>query len=203
MTNPGDYTIDTNIFFTDASFDEVYPPGIRRLSKWHWTPLEIVKRAASFLGETPGSCVLDIGSGVGKFCLNAGHYFRDSHFFGVEQRESLVDIAKQTQQFLGIHNVTFINANFTQLNFSEFDHFYFYNSFYENLASKQNRIDDGIDYSESLYHYYTGFLYKILETRPPGTRLVTYQSLFEKIPPGYQIVERDLAAMFNCWIKTE
>ncbi|BAV07054.1 Methyltransferase domain-containing protein [Filimonas lacunae] len=194
---------DTSVFSTDVSFDDVYPREIRRLSKSHWTSVEVAKKAASFLAEIPGSCVLDIGSGVGKFCLNAGHYYRDSHFFGVEQRSSLVEIAKETQQLLGIQNVTFINANFTQLDFSEFDHFYFFNSFYENLTGEQDWIDDYIDHSESLYNYYTGYLYKMLETRPPGTRLVTYQSLFEEIPSGYQVVENDLAILYNCWIKTE
>ena len=38
------------------------------------------------------------------------------------------------------------HGNFTQLDFKNFDHFYFYNAFYENLAGT-DKIDDSIDYS--------------------------------------------------------
>jgi SAM-dependent methyltransferase len=189
-------------FSTNTNFDELYPPTIRSLSRLHWTPVEIAQKAGRFLAAAPGARILDIGSGVGKFCLNAGYNHPDCDFYGVEQRKSLITIANQAQQQLGITNATFIHANFTQLDYSRFDHFYYYNSFYENLIDESLYIDNNIDHSESLYDYYSDYLYKILGQRPPGTRLVTYQSSFERIPAAYQLVESDVDMLFNCWIKS-
>lgn len=195
-------TTTANIFLTNKQFDQLYPPPIRRLSNLHWTPIEIARKAASFLAATPGANILDIGAGVGKFCLNAGHYARDCNFFGVEQRKNLVAIANQVQRQLGITNASFIHGNFTQLDFSAFDHFYFYNPFYENLVDESLHIDDSIAHSESLYEYYAGYLYTLLDTRPPGTRLATYQSSHTRIPASYQLVSSDIDTLFSCWIKT-
>lgn len=188
-------------FLTNNNFDELYPPAIRSLSRLHWTPVEVAQKAGRFLAVTPGAKILDIGSGVGKFCLNAGYHHPDCEFYGVEQRKSLITVANQVQQQLGITNTTFIHANFTQLDYAGFDHFYYYNSFYENLIDESLYIDNNIDHSESLYDYYTEYLYKILEKRPAGTRLVTFQSSYERIPAGYRLVESDVDLLFNCWIK--
>ncbi len=197
-----DPLVITGGYVKDTDFDRLYPEHIRRLSKQHWSPVEIAIKAASFLAAEPGTNVLDIGSGVGKFCLAAGCYFGNNHFVGVEQRGSLVKTAREAQHTLGIENVSFIHGNFTQLDFAQFDHFYFYNAFYENLMDELQRIDDDIVCSEGLYNYYTGYLYKLLEAKPVGTRLVTYHSLFDEIPYGYVSVENDASGLFNCWIKT-
>ncbi|WP_343674742.1 methyltransferase domain-containing protein [Chitinophaga sp.] len=194
-------TTKEEFFSTNKNFDQLYPPPIRRLSNLHWTPIEVAQKAAHFLAATPGASILDIGSGVGKFCLNAGYYSAECNFFGVEQRSSLVAIANQVQQQLGITNASFIHGNFTQLDFSAFDHFYFYNPFYENLVDESLHIDDSIAHSESLYDYYATNLYTLLATRPPGTRLATYQSSHTRIPSSYQLVSTDVDTLFSCWIK--
>ncbi len=196
-----DKTTLKEVFSNNNNFDELYPDNIRSLSRLHWTSIEIAKRAGRFLAATPGAKILDIGSGVGKFCLSAGYHHPDCNFYGVEQRGSLVGIANQVQQQLSIANVTFIHANFTQLDYSGFDHFYYYNSFYENLIDESLYIDNNIDHSESLYYYYNDYLYRVLKQRPQGTRLVTYQSSYERIPAAYRLVESDVDMLFNCWIK--
>ena len=56
---------------TDKHFNQLYPIAVQVMSERHWTPLHIAMQAASFLGERAGSKILDIGSGVGKFCLAA------------------------------------------------------------------------------------------------------------------------------------
>ena len=62
-----------------------------------------------------------------------------------------------------------MNGNFTQVDFRKFDHFYFYNAFYENIAGT-DKIDNSIDYSGELYNYYNRYLFKQLEQKPAGTR---------------------------------
>lgn len=187
------------IFINDLVFDVIYPEHIQCLSRKHWTSLEIAKIAGDFLAQ-PGSTVLDIGSGVGKFCLLAGHHHPDTLFYGVEQRLDLVHLAEKAQQEIALPNVQFIHANITQINFKEFDHFYYYNSFYENI-DQLNRIDDTIETSIDLYLYYIQYLYVVLQEKPIGTRLVTYQSLEHEIPPGYRVMGTAKGKLVKMWIK--
>jgi hypothetical protein len=123
----------------------------------------------------------------------------DAHFVGVEQRKYLIDHALKAKRSLGIHNVTFINANFTQLNLREFDHFYFFNSFEENIEYS-DKIDDSIGYSSSLYQYYTRYLYVGLHRMPKGTKIATYH-YFGEMPKDYDLVESYANGDLNCWIK--
>ena len=133
-------------FDSDRDFDLLYPLHIQTLARRHWTPLPVAKRAAAYLAMEENARILDIGSGAGKFCLAAAHYKPNALFFGIEQRNSLITHAERVKEKLGLENAFFIFGNFTQLDFRQYDHFYFYNSFYENLACT-DKIDDSIDYS--------------------------------------------------------
>lgn len=191
--------LNASLFSNDSSFDWMYPDHFQLLSLKHWTPLAAARSAAEFLAE-PGARVLDIGSGIGKFCLAAGYNFPDTFFYGVEQRHELIYYAEEAKGYTGLSNVNFIYANITQINFKEFDHFYFYNSFYENIDA-ENQIDDTIEISESLYNYYTNYLQNVLNEKPPGTRLVTFHISGEEIPEGYQLVDSSYGTLLKMWIK--
>jgi SAM-dependent methyltransferase len=184
----------------DDSFDELFSPRIRKLSKVHWTPLSVVKRAASFLAPNPGSKVIDIGSGVGKFCVAAAYYCPDSEFHGIEQRMSLHTAAEYSKEVSGLNNVHFIYGDFTELSLDGYTGIYFYNSFAENLYTF-GRIDNTIQHSPSLYNYYANYLYKILEEKPVGTRLTTYHVSENEIPICYNLVETDFDQHLKMWIK--
>src|SRR4051812_20257231 len=88
--------LNTSLFSSDAAFDWMYPECFQVLSLKHWTPLAIARKAAGFLAE-PGTRVLDIGSGIGKFCLAAAHHFPETFFYGVEQRHELVYHAEEAK----------------------------------------------------------------------------------------------------------
>jgi len=170
------------------------------LANRHWTPLYIAQKVARFLVPHEGVKVLDIGSGVGKFCLAGAYYKPFAHFFGVEQRRDLVMHAETARNTLGLQNVHFIHSNLTQLNFKQYDHFYFYNSFYENLLNT-DKIDEKITLSNELYIHYSSFLYKKLEEMSIGTRVATFHTQEDKIPPGYHLEEEDAGKLLKCWIK--
>ena len=186
------------LFKNDAEFDWLYPEHVQLMSVKQWTPLSIARKAARFLAQ-PGAKILDIGSGIGKFCLAAGYYFPETLFCGVEQRYELVLLAEEAKNYSKLSNVNFIYANITQINFKEFDHFYFFNSFYENI-DPANRIDDAIETSYSLYTYYSHYLLSVLKEKPEGTRLVTYHSLEDEIPSGYKLVGTSNDTL-KMWIK--
>lgn len=199
--NNSSFEISLNYFESDRQFDNLYSKPIQHLSGKHWTPVEVATLASAFLAEQAGSRILDIGSGIGKFCLVGAQQFPGAHFYGVEQRSRLIQFAEQAKRRIGVENATFIHGNFTQLDFTRFDHFYFYNSFYENLVDEEFHIDDSTDHSLSLYEYYTHYLFRILDERPRGTRLATYHSFREIVPPGYRLAENIDHTLLRCWIK--
>ena len=113
-----------NWFETDEKFNQMYPPFIRELASMHWTPLKITRRVIQFLASGGYTKILDIGSGVGKFCLAAARCRPYAQIYGIEQRENLVEYANQAKNMLGFSNVSFHCGNFTQLNLKLYDHFY-------------------------------------------------------------------------------
>ncbi len=187
-------------FLSDDQLHYVYPESIKLLARRHWTPLRITQMVVQFLTPSKGARVLDIGSGVGKFCLAGAYYKPAASFFGVEQRKDLTDHAEFARTMLGLKNAYFINTNFTQLDFKQYDHFYFYNSFYENLVDTE-KIDESISYSGELYNLYNRFLYKKLDEMRPGTRLATFHCLEDKIPASYYLVESKVDCLLKFWLK--
>src|SRR5690606_37337144 len=172
--------LQLNIDIEYRLFNTLYPSRIKKLSKRHWTPVEVAKLAADYLAERPGKKVLDIGSGAGKFCL-IGAASTKGLFYGVEQRESLVKLSQKIARTHHVHNVEFIHSNITQIYFSAYDAFYFYNSFYENIECLL-AIDTTIHLEEKLYFKYSEYVKDQLKKTPIGTRLVTYWSVYtEKI----------------------
>ena len=187
-------------FHSDQQFNQIYPDPIQLLAQRHWTPLVVARKAATFLSVENNARILDIGSGVGKFCLAAAYYKPKAIYTGVEQRKNLVGYANTAKEILGLTNVSFINGNFTQIDFKNYDHFYFYNAFYENLVGT-NKIDDDIDYSGELYNYYNRYLYKQLEQKPAGTRLAAFHCLEDDLPHGYHLVGVEMDSRLKFWIK--
>ena len=187
-------------FSTDTQLHHVYPGEIQLLAARHWTPLSITQKVVQFLATHKGVKVLDIGSGAGKFCLAAGYYKPHASFFGVEQRKDLVSHAETARKILGLQNVHFMHCNLTELDFKQYDHFYFFNSFYENLMDT-DKIDDKIACTPELYNYYNSKLYEKLEEMPAGTRLATFHSLEDHIPRSYQLAEAPIGNLLKFWIK--
>lgn len=187
-------------FSSDEQFNQLYPLSMQALARRHWTPLGVARKVAGFLAAENNVRILDIGSGIGKFCLSAAYYKPKAFYYGVEQRKSLIRQSEAARELLHILNVSFIHGNFTQLDFKNFDHFYFYNAFYENLAGT-DKIDNSIDYSVELYNYYNHYLFKQLEQKPGGTRLATFYSLEDEIPQSYHLVGSEFNNMLKFWIK--
>lgn len=195
-----DEMISYRSFSSDEAFNALYPEPVRMVAGKHWTPMEVAIKAAEFLNTHTGAKILDIGSGAGKFCLIAAKRFPRIFFTGIEQRKNLVELSNNLKSKAGLLNVDFIHDNLEYFDISRFDHFYFYNSFYENLPGTQ-KIDLNVKYSEKLYDFYNLVLYKKLDRMPQGTRLVTYHSLGSEVPPGFEVVSTDYADFLKFWIK--
>jgi SAM-dependent methyltransferase len=186
---------------TDAEFDDIYPKDIRPLSKRHFSPVAIAKMAAEYLADTPNTKVLDIGSGVGKFCM-IGAACTEGVFTGVEQRENLYDLAVSLAQKYDLPNAHFIHGNILSINFKDYDAFYFFNAFFENILVDDS-IDDTVELDKDLFFLYSLYLKRQLSKLPIGTKLATYYACSEEIPPSYTVVSTQLEGRFKLWEKTE
>jgi len=189
----------SNIHVKDDVFNEIYPPHIKELAQRHWTPVDVARMAAEYLAESPNCKVLDIGAGAGKFCL-VGAACTEGMFYGVEQRESLTKISTKIARNNGINNVEFIHSNIDRIEFSDFDSFYFYNSFYENIDTSCP-IDKNVHFEEDLFHTYSNYVRDQLDRTPIGTRVVTYWSNWEEIPKSFDLKHSAYNGLLNFWWK--
>ena len=188
-----------NLLLTDEEFNSIYPERIRELDNKHWTPLAVAKEAAQFLVNRPGVKVLDIGSGVGKFCI-VGSSVTDGYFTGVEYRKDLFELSNELKQQHDLKNVDFVHANITTINFKDYNAFYFFNSFIENM-SETEVMDDAVPVGAHLYARYNQYLREQFATMPIGTRLATYWGNSEEVPRGYMNVGSAFEGELKMWEK--
>jgi predicted RNA methylase len=184
----------------DRVFDEVYPLAVRRASHVHWTPIEAATRAARLLGGGPGTRLLDIGSGVGKFCIVAAAS-TEARVIGIEQRGHLVDVAERAAARLGV-DVAFVRGTFDSCDPRDIDGVYLFNPFAENLCSADDRIDATVELSEARYAQDVAATEDFLRAARTGTRVVTYCGWGGDMPPDYVRVLRErCAGTLELWIK--
>ena len=183
----------------DEEFDKVYPPRIRKLSALHWTPVHVAAAAAKLLVTTPGTRVLDVGCGPGKFCLVAASLTRGS-FTGVEQRKDLVTAARAAARRLRRDDIEIIHGNLLDLSFAQYDAFYLYNPFEENMA-RGHKIDDVVTLSPLLFKRYNSYVARELGARPVGTRVVTYAGYADEIPACYDCESALFDDELKLWVK--
>jgi SAM-dependent methyltransferase len=192
--------LKSNIPVNDNKFDSIYPQKLRRTSEFHFTPIQVAKISAQFLVSKPGTKVLDIGSGAGKFCM-IGSICTDGYFVGIEQRKSLHMLSNRISKTYHLENIEFIHSNITEVDFKQFDAFYFYNSFYENI-NPLGKIDSAVDLNRKLYTDYSVYVRNQLDDMPIGTRLVTYFSYLKEIPDSYTLRSKKYDDKLKMWEKT-
>jgi SAM-dependent methyltransferase len=188
-----------SIDITDRDFDAIYPENIRRIASRHWSPVAVSKSASEFLVRRPGTRVLDIGSGAGKFCM-VGAATTRGHFTGVEQRPGLVKLATNLCSRYDLPNAKFIHANMTSIDFRNYDAFYFFNSFYENI-NVHHRIDDSVALDVQTYEAHSMNMVQQLSRLPLGVRLATYSSPQSAIPGSFQLVDSLFYGSLDLWEK--
>lgn len=186
----------------DRLFDEMYPPDIQRLSAMHWTPVEAGVRAARLLAEHAGARLLDVGSGVGKFCIVAAASLPGAKVFGVERRGRLVDIAKSAARTIGV-DVAFEPGTIADRDPEAFDGAYLFNPFAENVCSAADRIDSAVALGVGRYLRDLAETQDFLERMRIGARVVTYCGFGGDISPTHERVlsERCGGGTLDLWVK--
>lgn len=186
---------------TDQDFDDLYPSDIRRVSSRFWTPLDVARRAAELLVNTTSSHVLDVGSGVGKFCI-VGQLHTRARFTGVEHRGHLVSIAREASARVRASRTTFSHATIETVAWERFDGFYFFNPFAENLFGGSGRLDDTVELTIERLRHNLQAVFDGLSRARHGARLATYYGIGMTPPPRFRFVGREGAGsdMLDLWV---
>ncbi len=188
-----------NYLSSDEVFDSQFPVYVQQLSRIHWTPLNVASTAAKFLAPDPQSRIIDIGAGVGKFCI-AGSCYSKGAFTGIEQRKNFVTAGNKVIKTLGIERAQLIHGNFTELDLTSFTGIYFYNSFHENLVFS-DALDNKVEVSTELFEQYSAHLLTQLNAMPIGTRLATFWLSITEIPGCYKLQESHFNNLLKLWVK--
>jgi cyclopropane fatty-acyl-phospholipid synthase-like methyltransferase len=188
-----------NIPISDKDFDRIYPETLRGLSNRHFTEVEVAIKAAQFLVTKPKQKILDIGSGVGKFCFVAGSY-TDAQYTGVDYRKNFVQLCDHLTMKHGFKNVNFIHSDIKDIDFENYDNFYFFNSFLEHKDATA-QIDETVSVNIENFKKYFEFLFKQFETLPNGARIVTYHANSIQIPSSYKLLGSHFDGLLKCWEK--
>jgi SAM-dependent methyltransferase len=185
----------------DAVFDRVYPPAIREASSAFWTPVRIALHAAELLTQGGARRVLDVGSGVGKFCL-IGAAATNAQFVGVEHRVALVDVARRTAKTLGVRSALFVHGTIERfdVDVTRFDGLYLFNPFEEHLWPPEARLDDTVEAGPHRFYRDVATALEMLDCARADTRVVTYHGLGAPMPSGWQLSVKD--GHLELWIKS-
>ncbi|MEN2283087.1 class I SAM-dependent methyltransferase [Algoriphagus sp. SE2] len=184
---------------SEGQIESLYPIKIRKLSNTHWTPADIAKKAIEFLTEGGRKSVLDLGSGSGKFCIIASAS-SDAEIVGVEQRENLVHLSRKIANILQLENVRFIHADLLNVNFNDYDSFYFFNVF-EELINSKDKLDKSQVLDENTREQNIQVIKLKFHEKCIGTRIVTYCGENEEIPNSFRLLKSENKGNLKFWEK--
>jgi len=188
----------------DRAFDRFLPDDLRIRSALHWTPQEVAVRAATWIDDLGIGTVVDIGSGVGKFCIAAAFSGKAS-YVGIEQRGRLVEESRRLVEHFGLEaRVRIVHGTLGSTYLPSAEAYYMYNPFGENLFGVESRIDSDVELSEERYRRDVETAERTLAGMPLGTFLITYNGFGGQVPPTFRRVrvDRDLPNVLVMWEKS-
>ncbi len=182
---------DFSALRTDREFDLIFPKDARKFSRMHWTPLAAAEQAAAWLAPTPGSKVLDVGSGSGKVCL-IGALRTQGHFVGVEREEELFRIAQDVAREHKIPRVRFLCVDALKHDWDRYDAVYLFNPFANHVADEAEFI-----------RVIAAVTAKLAGLKA-GTRVVTFHGFGGTMPDGFVTREAEVIGpgVLQLWEKT-
>jgi len=183
----------------DADWDRIYPAKCIELSSLHWSPAAVARRAAELLSRGTETRVLDVGAGVGKFCTIAA-LTTPGLFVGVERCGELVDIARATAARAQASRTRFIHANADDIDWANFNGFYFFNPFAQILWPDLRMIGPGISQPDE-YRRLLSYTRGSLMASRPGTRVVTYFGFGGEMPSCFRLTLKQPYGndFVECW----
>ncbi len=151
----------------------------------HWTPAPVAIRVADLLAPAAPARILDVGAGVGKLC-SVGALSLGGTWFGVEQHEGLVTVARRVALGLGVDRRTvFFHGDAFELDWNQFDALYMYNPF-ELPLFPQVADPTAVDLRQQIAR-----VEQKLAHLPSGTRVLTLEGFGGTMPSTFRLVYRE------------
>lgn len=169
----------------DSAFDSCLPGDLQAVSSQHWTPLDVIRQVSSWIEQLRMRTIVDVGSGAGKFCVAAA-LCSGARFVGFEQRQRLVDAARQlADSFAVAGQVTFECGAVGLRALPPADAYYLFNPFGENLLSNAELIDKDVELTLGRYRHDVEVTRQFLAEVPPGTYAITYNGYGAPLPSSF------------------
>jgi len=198
--------IERNDLLQDSIFDYLLPQEAFDASAVHWTPFTVVYEVLKLLHPSENTRLLDVGSGCGKFCIAAA-LLGPGHYTGVELRPWLHELSLEVKKDLGVERAEFILGDMKNLDWAQYNCFYFYNPFHEQIldenTSDRKPIDRSLEFHVDNYLVYRRVVREKLEVCPSGTRVVTYHGMGGYFPNDYALIDTKTVGSgeVKLWIK--
>ncbi len=170
----------------DEAFDRLLPAWARALSTEHFTPVAVARRAVALLDLEAGDVVLDVGAGIGKFCL-VGALCSPARFVGVEQRPTLVDAAQAIAAKLACR-ASFVSGDALALDWSAYNGVYLFNPYSEAIFDHRHVLPGAVPRSAARHTREVEETCRKLHTLKPGARVATYHGYGGPMPARFRRV---------------
>jgi len=147
---------------------------------------------------------VDIGSGVGKFCI-ATALSCGCRCVGVEQRPGLVGVARELARRFGVEDrAEFVCGVFGKDSLPVADAYYLYNPFCENLYGRGAHLEEDVELGRERHAREVEATRRLLAHAKVGTYAVTYNGFGGSLPEGYAElhVDRELPSVLRIARKT-
>ncbi len=187
----------------DDAIDSWLSEPYRRVSRRFWTPVIVARTAALWMEEVSAARILDVGAGVGKFCVVAA-LASDLHVTGIEQRHRLAVEASSLARRFGVsHRCRVLSGTLSRIDLAAFDGVYAFNPFAENVYPHHERLDETVELSSRRLREDLGIVENGLERMAVGGALVTYHGFGGEIPDTFELVRDEPigTAELRLWVK--
>ncbi len=183
----------------DEDWDLAYPPNYAELSSVNWSPVSVARRAAILLSTGPATRILDVGAGVGKFCMVAA-LTAPGIFVGVERIGEMVAVARATAQRALASTVRFLHGRIEDVDWTTFDGFYLFNPFVEWWCSDARSIDPTATAAAECRKLVSLTEQRLALARR-GTRVVTYHGFGGEMPSCFRLKVKEPRGtdFLECW----
>jgi SAM-dependent methyltransferase len=188
----------------DRAFDRFLPEPLRIVSPQYWSPLVVARRAAEWLDAAGVRSVVDIGSGVGKFCV-AGALFGRCRFIGLEERPFLVKSARRLARLFDVNDrVHFMLGSLGEVPTPIADAYYLFNPFGDYSFELGPRSERNPTLAEARFQRDVSAAEHLLHHAPLGTWVLTFNGFGGRIPEGFDLLRVDwrLPSALRLWRKT-
>jgi len=184
----------------ESTFNAFLPNDLRRLASVHFTPSDKIILAAKWFEAAGVERVLDLGAGVGKFCVLAALNSPGVHYTGVEQRPSLWRLSETFSQTYKVANAQFILGNILDTDFKPFNGFYLFNPFYEQIAEEEGLTDE-VAFDAQQHELYQAYTLQQFKQMPVGTVVIAYHGEQHEIPYTYELLKQSPDGLLKMWVK--